>query len=782
MMSEKRSVKLVALTLALLAVMLLVIVAGCTVWRTCGKCTDCSGTTYFGLSSSESVSEAPPVAPTRAKDGFEAREPQTKAPYKTVVSLTTLPERLIHPSFLDKCLLLQEACSHDENCTIQINIPFYTMKHVPYVIPTSIQELQANKFHIYRDIQDVGPITKLMGALTNPGIAEESYIIIVDDDIPYKKDFVKLLQTSFDKNPGRHIHCMCNASIAGYKGFGFQKKLLMQMVDMTMPKECMRVDDDYIQFVSEKLEINAVSVPYYGDTSIYCSCDIHIHDDEEKSIQWSRLKYDDRTKITPECKKAFDVNTSSFYEGFTNINQKNYKDNYTIICARYKRNTDFLDDLSDKFDVKVVQKRINEPYDPKHVDHLVINKANEAASYLSYIVKYYHNLPNNMIFIHDENTSLHHSGKITENIKNWIKEYEKTDGYFEVNNIYCYNECKEYFKSKEYKDILHHLLPNFNLDAHKFDGKCCAQFIVSKKRVQGNSKEFYVRFLHWLIEHTQGEGNGDSTNLYSGFHTGRYAEWLWKIVFTHKPLLYEGFTNNVYTNYKNNDYQESNDLDLINDKNCEIITTYLANNNQISELRKQNIINNFKNRYNFNIDFVEGIKYKRWEKTEQFESTLNLLERFEKSNYTYGIICQDDFFPINNFLSELNRTVALLPDTWECLHLCPGFLWGRKFRDKSKIGQLNPEYYMDKNKFDYHTSGRFFINCDPKTYYEHSMWVGGPVAFIIKHTAINKFIKDYKQNFDNDDRALVRIFNINTFICRNPQLGYEEECGGTSLK
>ena len=550
MMSEKRSVKLVALTLALLAVMLLVIVAGCTVWRTCGKCTDCSGTTYFGLSSSESVSEAPPVAPTRAKDGFEAREPQTKAPYKTVVSLTTLPERLIHPSFLDKCLLLQEACSHDENCTIQINIPFYTMKHVPYVIPTSIQELQANKFHIYRDIQDVGPITKLMGALTNPGIAEESYIIIVDDDIPYKKDFVKLLQTSFDKNPGRHIHCMCNASIAGYKGFGFQKKLFMQMVDMTMPKECMRVDDDYIQFVSEKLEINAVSVPYYGDTSIYCSCDIHIHDDEEKSIQWSRLKYDDRTTITPKCKIAF----------------------------------------------------------------------------------------------------------------------------------------------------------------------------------------------------------------------------------------YEGFTNNVYTNYKNNDYQESNDLDLINDKNCEIITTYLANNNQISELRKQNIINNFKNRYNFNIDFVEGIKYKRWEKTEQFESTLNLLERFEKSNYTYGIICQDDFFPINNFLSELNRTVALLPDTWECLHLCPGFLWGRKFRDKSKIGQLNPEYYMDKNKFDYHTSGRFFINCDPKTYYEHSMWVGGPVAFIIKHTAINKFIKDYKQNFDNDDRALVRIFNINTFICRNPQLGYEEECGGTSLK
>ena len=253
------------------------------------------------------------------------------------------------------------------------------------------------------------------------------------------------------------------------------------------------------------------------------------------SIQWSRLKYDDRTKIIPECENAFDVNTSSFYEGFTNINQRDYKDDYTIICARYNKNTDFLDDLSDKFDVKIVQKRINEPYDQKYVDHLVINKANEATSYLSYIVKYYHNLPNNMIFIHDENTSWHHSGKITENIKNWIKEYKKTDGYFEVNNKGCNNECKEYFKSKEYKDILHHLLPNFNLDAHKFDGKCCAQFIVSKKRVQGNLMEFYVRFLHWLIEHTQGEGNGDPTNFHSGFQTSRYAEWLWKLVFTHPP-------------------------------------------------------------------------------------------------------------------------------------------------------------------------------------------------------------------------------------------------------
>ena len=237
------------------------------------------------------------------------------------------------------------------------------------------------------------------------------------------------------------------------------------------------------------------------------------------------LKYDETSEYNAKCKQL------SLYEGFTNT-----KKNYTIICARYNNNTDFLDDLSDEFDVKVVQKRINEPYDQKYVDHLVINKANEATSYLSYIVKYYDNLPNNMIFIHDENESWHHSGKITENIKNWIKEYEKTDGYFELNNQDNTNKTELYFKSKEYKQILHHLLPDFNLDTHTFDGKCCAQFIISKKTVQRNTKEFYVRFLDWLIENTQGEGNGDSSNPYSGFWTGRYAEWLWKIIFTHKIL------------------------------------------------------------------------------------------------------------------------------------------------------------------------------------------------------------------------------------------------------
>lgn len=218
----------------------------------------------------------------------------------------------------------------------------------------------------------------------------------------------------------------------------------------------------------------------------------------------------------------------------------------------------------------------------------------------------------------------------------------------------------------------------------------------------------------------------------------------------------------------------------INSNNCIIITTTLTDNN-ISEMRKKNIIDNLQEKYNFDINFINGTKYKKWEKNEQFESTLNMLEKFKSlSNYEYGIICQDDFYPIDNFLEELNKTIELLPSNWECLHLCPGFLWGRKFRDKSKIGKLNPEYNMSINDYNYDISGRFFINIDSNKYINKNMWLGGPIAFIIKHSYISKFIIDYKNNYDNDDRTLTKILNNNTYICREPQLGYEEECGGTS--
>jgi hypothetical protein len=214
---------------------------------------------------------------------------------------------------------------------------------------------------------------------------------------------------------------------------------------------------------------------------------------------------------------------------------------------------------------------------------------------------------------------------------------------------------------------------------------------------------------------------------------------------------------------------------MINSNNLIIITTSLPNN-EISMKRKNNLINKFSN---FKIIFNEGII----DKTRKFYQTLkNALETFKNTNSEFAIICDDDFSPIDNFLDELNKTVQLLPSNWRCLHLCPGYLWGRKFRDKSKIGSLNPEYNMDKIPF--HESGRFYKSCDSNKYFRNKFWLGGPIAFLVNKNSINSLLNDYVAQYNinkfNNDVILTKILNNDDFICREPILGFEEEQGGSS--
>jgi hypothetical protein len=217
----------------------------------------------------------------------------------------------------------------------------------------------------------------------------------------------------------------------------------------------------------------------------------------------------------------------------------------------------------------------------------------------------------------------------------------------------------------------------------------------------------------------------------------------------------------------------------LNGNNLIVITTTLANNER-SAKRNVNLVNAF-NKYNLSILLNQGRK--NIDKTLNY-CTIEQLNLFKKSNFNYGLICEDDFSPIDNFLIELNITINLLPNTWECLHLCPGFLWGKFFNNMDKIGKLNSPYNIDH--LPYHESGRFFINCDPKTYANIFGWLGGPIAFIIKKSSIAKFIHKYYLFYKNNlntpnDVVLTNILNKNHFICRDPMMGFEKEEGGTTF-
>jgi len=215
------------------------------------------------------------------------------------------------------------------------------------------------------------------------------------------------------------------------------------------------------------------------------------------------------------------------------------------------------------------------------------------------------------------------------------------------------------------------------------------------------------------------------------------------------------------------------------DKNNIIIITTTLPNNVKSEKRKNNLINNF-NKYEISIIFNQG---KQEPNKIFFEIMKNRFEVFIKSDYEYGILCDDDFFPINNFMNELNKTVELLPKDWECLHLCPGYLWGRRFKDKNKIGELNPEHNMENIPF--HHSGRYYLNCDSKKYFSKKFWLGGPIAVLVnKKTAINllnRYISMFNSKPINNDVLLTKMLNDKSFVCRDPQLGYENEEGGSTF-
>lgn len=223
---------------------------------------------------------------------------------------------------------------------------------------------------------------------------------------------------------------------------------------------------------------------------------------------------------------------------------------------------------------------------------------------------------------------------------------------------------------------------------------------------------------------------------------------------------------------------------MINDTNLVIVTTTIPNN-VISKKRRSNIVNNFSS-YKIPIIFNQGIKDKTMDNKDIMVIIVdNAIKKYKETNLDYGIICDDDFCPSDNFLEDLNKTVALLPPNWRSLHLCPGYLWGRAKRDITKIGHLNPEYNMVG--IPYHESGRFYMNCNNQIYTRRHFWLGGPIAVLLNKKSVDHFHQHFITQYThltrklNNDIVFTLILTPYDFICREPMLGYENEAGGTTF-
>jgi len=215
-------------------------------------------------------------------------------------------------------------------------------------------------------------------------------------------------------------------------------------------------------------------------------------------------------------------------------------------------------------------------------------------------------------------------------------------------------------------------------------------------------------------------------------------------------------------------------LDLI------LITTTIPS--AISERRISNLVQNF-SQYGIPLIIHHGNQNK--EKIEiLYENMLAMITLFKRTNYEFAIICDNDFFPIDNFVNNLEATVDALPPGWRTLHCCPGFLWGRNGRAPCVPGVLKPSWPIDSLTVD--PCGRFFVVEDRDTYIQKEFWLGGPMAFLVNKQTIDSLLADFKASFllepTLNDVILTKILTSNDYICRLPLLGYEAEEGGATFK
>lgn len=224
----------------------------------------------------------------------------TKSSKKTAyVTMSTIPCRLIDDWFYTNMV---RTLSLPGNFVIIVNIPYISLKNIPYVIPKRVRDLErTGKFIIHR-CHDEGPITKLLPTLRNSMIPDDSHIISIDDDIVYKSNIFVVLNAGIHKYP-ENIVSMCSANsnnVAGYRGYGFVKKTLKGLINVNIPKSCMRIDDDVISSYIQYKKISIIILPYNKHTDSFCSGHRDLTDTHPA---WDELLFDNRPPMQKQCSK-----------------------------------------------------------------------------------------------------------------------------------------------------------------------------------------------------------------------------------------------------------------------------------------------------------------------------------------------------------------------------------------------------------------------------------------------------------------------------------------------
>lgn len=188
-------------------------------------------------------------------------------------------------------------------------------------------------------------------------------------------------------------------------------------------------------------------------------------------------------------------------------------ENITIIAASKNENVTWLHEmmrtLPEGHDLKIYR-----PNEPNYKYTTKYEKGFETCMYLRYIIDYYYELPDYMIFIHAHESSWH------------MKDMKMTIPRINYNNLTYKNLNYIFFQRvsilSEHKYVLYNIYPELfpNRKIQYIDTYCCAQFVVNKNLVLRNRLEFYIYLDNWLMD-------TNHTNYYSS----RAIEYMWFYIF-----------------------------------------------------------------------------------------------------------------------------------------------------------------------------------------------------------------------------------------------------------
>lgn len=232
-------------------------------------------------------------------------------------------------------------------------------------------------------------------------------------------------------------------------------------------------------------------------------------------------------------------NTSPYPKGETKPPGSNYTKALVVPKLRRENTSWIEEELGDLIEVGLLKPAVYVVDDPKAELHPPKNKGHEVMVYLTYIIDHYDELADVNMFMHAHREAWHNNDILgndaVEMIRRLSPERVTREGYM---NLRCHwdpgcpawlhpgstkknNNKKEEILLAQAWSQLFPLDPIPNILAQP----CCAQFAVSRERIQRTSKMRFIVMRDWILR----------TQL-SDYLSGRVFEYIWQFIFDATPI------------------------------------------------------------------------------------------------------------------------------------------------------------------------------------------------------------------------------------------------------